>query len=78
MRDPLEILDDRYDRRSKVVTSQLPVDQWHAYLEDGTVADAILDRLVLKGKSMRKQRATLGVADVPSAGVARGGTRLVR
>lgn len=62
-RDLLEILDDRYDRRSTIVTSQLPVDQWHAYLNDPTLADAILDRLVhnayrlmLKGESMRKQK----------------------
>jgi DNA replication protein DnaC len=64
VRDLLEILDDRYDHRSTLITSQLPVDQWHAYLGDRTVADAILDRLVhngyrltLKGDSMRKQRA---------------------
>ena len=61
----LEILDDRYDRHSTLITSQLPVDQWHACLGDRTVADAILDRLVhnsyrlaLKGDSMRKLRAT--------------------
>lgn len=64
-RDLLEILDDRYDRRSTIVTSQLPVDQWHTYLNDPTLADAILDRLVhnayrltLKGESMRKQKTT--------------------
>ncbi|MGH8308801.1 MAG: IS21-like element helper ATPase IstB [Steroidobacteraceae bacterium] len=64
VRDLLEILDDRYDRRSTLITSQLPVDQWHAYLGDRTVADAILDRLVhnsyrlvLKGDSMRKHRS---------------------
>lgn len=64
VRDLLEILDDRYDRKSTLITSQLPVDQWHAYLGDRTVADAILDRLVhnsyrlvLKGESMRKRRA---------------------
>lgn len=63
VRDLLEILDDRYDRRSTLITSQLPVDQWHAYLGDRTVADAITDRLVhnshrvvLKGESMRKRR----------------------
>lgn len=62
-RDLLEILDDRYDRSSTIVTSQLPVDQWHAHLADPTLADAILDRLVhnsyrlaLKGESMRKQK----------------------
>ena len=65
VRDLLEILDDRYDRASTLITSQLPLDQWHAYLGDRTVADAILDRLVhnaykinLKGDSMRKARST--------------------
>lgn len=64
VRDLLEILDDRYDRKSTLITSQLPVDQWHSYLGDRTVADAILDRLVhnsyrlvLTGESMRKRRA---------------------
>ena len=63
VRDLLEILDDRYDRRSTLITSQLPIDQWHAYLGDRTLADAILDRLVhnayrltLKGDSMRKHK----------------------
>jgi DNA replication protein DnaC len=62
-RDLLEILDDRYDRRATLITSQFPVEQWHAYLEDPTLADAILDRLIhnsyrlaLKGDSMRKQK----------------------
>jgi len=62
-RDLLEILDDRYDKKSTLITSQLPVDQWHAYLGDPTLADAILDRLVhnayrltLKGDSMRKRQ----------------------
>ncbi len=66
-RDLLEILDDRYDRKSTLITSQLPVDQWHAYLADPTLADAILDRLVhnsyrlaLSGGSMRKQRTESG------------------
>jgi DNA replication protein DnaC len=73
VRDLLEILDDRYDRRSTLMTSQLPVDQWHAYLGDRTVADAILDRLVhnsyrivLKGDSMRKQRGLALKAPAPS------------
>ena len=64
VRDLLEILDDRYDRRSTLITSQLPIDQWHAYLGDRTLADAILDRLVhnahrlkLKGPSRRKPEA---------------------
>jgi len=61
--DLLEILEDRYDRRSTLVTSQLPVDHWHETIGDPTLADAILDRLVhnahklvLKGESMRKKR----------------------
>jgi len=63
-RDLLEILDDRYDRRSTLVASQLPVENWHQALGDPTLADAILDRLVhnaytiaLHGESMRRQRA---------------------
>ncbi|MFM8321864.1 MAG: IS21-like element helper ATPase IstB [Chloroflexota bacterium] len=67
-RDLLEILDDRYATRSTVVTSQLPVEQWHQALGDPTLAEAILDRLVhnahrlpLQGPSMRKQRQTLTV-----------------
>ena len=61
-RDQLEILEDRYGRRSTLVTSQLPVETWHDALGDPTLADAILDRLVhnahrieLRGESMRKQ-----------------------
>ena len=72
-RDLLEILDDRYDRRSTIVTSQLPVDQWHTYLNDPTLADAILDRLVhnayrltLKGESMRKQKTVEAKTAAPS------------
>ena len=62
-RDLLEILEDRYDKKSTLITSQLPVDQWHAYIDEPTLADAILDRLVhnshrlnLKGGSMRKHK----------------------
>jgi DNA replication protein DnaC len=57
----LEVLDDRVGERSTAILSQLPVDQWHAYLGEPTLADAILDRLVhqshriaLAGPSMRK------------------------
>jgi len=60
-RDLLELLEDRHGLRSTIVTSQLPVENWHDYLGDPTLADAILDRLVhnaykinLKGESMRK------------------------
>jgi DNA replication protein DnaC len=71
--DLLEILDDRYDRRSTLITSQLPIDQWHAYLGDRTVADAILDRLVhnsyrlvLKGESMRRHKTVTTKPTTPS------------
>ena len=66
-RDLLEILDDRLGRRSVIITSQLPVADWHRQLNDPTVADAILDRLVhgairieLHGTSMRIDDAAEG------------------
>lgn len=62
-RDLLEILDDRYDRHSTLIAAQLPVENWHEHIQDPTLADAILDRLIhnahrvtLKGESMRKRR----------------------
>lgn len=61
-RDLLEVLEDRYGRRSTLVTSQLPFEHWHAVVGDTTFADAILDRLIhsahritLKGASMRRK-----------------------
>ncbi len=64
-RDFLEICDDRYQRRSMILTSQMPVAHWHEQIGDPTIADSILDRLVhnayrieLNGESMRKQRAS--------------------
>ena len=61
--DLLEILEERYGRRSTVITSQLPVDCWHEIIGDPTYADAILDRLVhnahrveLSGESLRRTR----------------------
>src|ERR1700712_509662 len=63
-RDLLEIVDDRHDRTSTIVTSQVPVEYWHKHIGNPTIADAVLDRLVhgahrleLKGESMRKLRA---------------------
>ncbi len=60
----LEIMDDRHGRGSTIVTSQLPVENWHEIIGDPTIADAILDRLVhnaywltLKGESLRKAAA---------------------
>jgi DNA replication protein DnaC len=63
-RDLLEIMNDRHINRSTLITSQLPVENWHEMIGDDTLADAILDRLVhnahkikMKGESMRKRRA---------------------
>jgi DNA replication protein DnaC len=62
--DLLEVLDDRVGTRSTIVTSQLPIEHWHDYLAEPTLADAILDRLLhsahkihLQGESMRKRAA---------------------
>lgn len=72
-RDLLEILDDRCERRSTLVTSQLPVAHWHEALGDPTLADAILDRLVhraykleLRGESLRKRPVELTGEPVPA------------
>ena len=61
--DLLEILEERYARRSTIVTSQLPLSAWHEVIGDPTYADAILDRLVhnahrieLTGESLRRTR----------------------
>ncbi|MCK4995172.1 MAG: ATP-binding protein, partial [Candidatus Omnitrophica bacterium] len=63
-RDLLELLEDRHDLHSTIITSQLPVKHWHEIIGNQTLADAILDRLVhnaykitLRGDSMRKKRA---------------------
>jgi len=63
-RDLLEILDDRYDKAATIITSQLETKHWHAYLDDPTLADAILDRVVhnahhlhIEGPSIRKLKA---------------------
>jgi DNA replication protein DnaC len=63
-RDLLEIVEDRYERRSTIVTSQIPVERWYEIIGNPTIADAILDRLVhnayrieLSGESLRKQRS---------------------
>ena len=58
----LQILEDRYGQKATVVASQLPVDKWHTYINQPTIADAICDRLTaksiridLKGESLRKK-----------------------
>jgi DNA replication protein DnaC len=62
--DLLEIIEERYGRRSTIITSQLPIDRWHEIIGDPTYADAILDRLIhnahrieLSGESMRRSKA---------------------
>ena len=64
--DVLELMEDRHGSRSTLVTSQVPIAQWHDAIGDATLADAILDRLLhnahrlsLKGESMRRTMSTL-------------------
>jgi len=73
-RDLLELLDDRYDKRSCIVCTQLPLERWHAVIGDPTLADAILDRLVhnayrlgLEGESMRKTRGMIEPTTKPQS-----------
>ncbi|GLR20216.1 IS21-like element helper ATPase IstB [Portibacter lacus] len=58
----LQILEDRYGNSATIICSQLPLNAWHAYLDEPTIADAILDRIVpkahridLKGESLRNR-----------------------
>jgi len=62
-RDFLEIVEDRTNLSSLIITSQLPIKEWHSYLHNPTIADAILDRIIhnsykikLEGDSMRKDK----------------------
>lgn len=62
-RDLLELLEDRYDKSSTVITSQVPTKSWHDAFNDPTIGDAICDRIVhnahvlsLRGPSLRKQK----------------------
>jgi DNA replication protein DnaC len=59
----LQILEDRYGKKSVIITSQLPINKWHEYIGESTIADAIMDRLAvnahridLKGESLRKKK----------------------
>ena len=63
--DLLEVIDDRATNKATIITSQLPVDHWHAWIGDATIADAILDRVMqrhhrftLTGDSLRTERPT--------------------
>jgi len=65
-RDILEIMEDRHNVRSTIISTQYPVSEWHQLIDDPTLADAICDRLVhnayqltLKGESMRKLMAKM-------------------
>jgi len=62
----MEIIEDRHGKKSTLLTSQVPINQWHEVIGEQTIADAILDRIVhdaqrleLKGESMRKKRSNL-------------------
>lgn len=69
-RDLMEVIDDRHDRGSTVIATQIPVDRWHDQIGDPTYADAILDRLVhnayrfeLRGESMRRRARPTAAGD---------------
>lgn len=62
----MEIIEDRHGKKSTLLTSQIPINQWHEVIGEQTIADAVLDRIVhdaqrleLKGESMRKKRSIL-------------------
>ncbi len=64
--DLMEVIEDRHARRATLIASQLPIDHWHDYIGEATLADAILDRLLhgahrleLRGESLRKRNANL-------------------
>lgn len=59
----MDVIEERYEKSSTIIATQIPVAQWHELIGGNTIADAILDRLVfsshrleLKGESMRKQK----------------------
>ena len=67
----LEIIEDRHGKRSTIITSQLPVKQWHDVIGEKTIADAVLDRIVhnagrieLKGESLRKKWSKKETANI--------------
>ena len=71
----LQILEDRYNKKSTIIVSQLPVDKWAQVISDPTIGDAIVDRIIynahrieLKGTSMREKSKQNGPAEEPSLG----------
>ncbi len=72
--DLLEIVDDRSSQRATIITSQLPIEHWHEWIGDQTIADAMLDRLMqnnhrftLMGESLRRKAAPAIAADIKPA-----------
>ena len=72
--DLLEIFEERYRRKSTLITAQLPVAQWHDMIGEPTIADAILDRIIhnahrvaLEGDSMRRKKASRPLTDVENS-----------
>ena len=64
--DLLEIIDDRASNKATIITSQLPIEHWHAWVGDATIADAMLDRIMQKhhrftltGESLRQKPKTV-------------------
>jgi DNA replication protein DnaC len=73
-KDLLEIIEERYERKATIITSQLPVKAWHGAMPDPTISDAILDRLVhnaytiqLKGKESMRRKKRLSLDPQPAA-----------
>ncbi len=69
-RDLMEVIDDRHQRASTILATQVPIERWHDMIGDPTYADAILDRLIhnayhidLKGNSMRRRKPSLPVTE---------------
>lgn len=72
--DLLEIIDDRAGHRATIITSQLPIEHWHAWIGDATIADAILDRLMqqnhrftLTGESLRSTAAKTAKKEIQTS-----------
>ena len=72
--DLLEIFEERYRRKSTLITAQLPVSAWHTMIGEPTIADAILDRIIhnahritLEGDSMRRQKPTPNLTESENA-----------
>lgn len=77
-RDLLEIVEDRYEKGSLLMTSQVPVSRWHDLIGDPTIGDAILDRVIhrahrieLKGPSLRKRHAVAAPSESANPAVAK-------